>query len=176
MKERWKDIPGYKGFYQAFNLGRIKRTAEGNNTYVGKILKLAKDGSGHLMVGLCKNGKRRLFLVHRLVLKAFIGEPPFLEYETRHLDGNPQNNTLGNLKWGTRSENSQDSIKHNTKFTPDNRGSKHGLSKLIESNILEIREMARKGILQKEIAAIFHISQQAISDIVTRRGWRHIND
>lgn len=34
----------------------------------------------------------------------------------RHLDGNTENNTLGNLSYGTAAENTADSIRHGTNF------------------------------------------------------------
>ena len=42
---------------------------------------------------------------------AFTGPCPD-DMETRHLDGNPASNTLANLKYGTSSENSFDTVQH----------------------------------------------------------------
>jgi hypothetical protein len=53
----------------------------------------------------------KLFLVHRLVAFAFIGEPE-PEQEVCHRDGNPLHNNLSNLRWGTRSDNMQDRVRH----------------------------------------------------------------
>jgi len=115
MKEIWKPIAGYEGLYEISNCGKIKSLHHNKE----RILKLNKHRDGHLLIKLCKNNIYKSFFVHRLVLEAFVGLCP-LEMECRHLDGNPENNRLDNLKWGTRSENVKDSIKHNTRFQPNN--------------------------------------------------------
>jgi hypothetical protein len=47
-----------------------------------------------------------------MVLEAFTGPRPEPAYHARHLDGNPQNNALANLAWGTRQENWEDRRSH----------------------------------------------------------------
>lgn len=47
---------------------------------------------------------KKRYLLHRLVLTTFVGPPPD-GYVAMHLNGNPQDNRLQNLKWGTQSEN-----------------------------------------------------------------------
>lgn len=46
-----------------------------------------------------------------LVGEAFLGPRPD-GLETRHLDGNPANNSARNLRYGTKSENAQDRVRH----------------------------------------------------------------
>lgn len=169
MKEKWKDIPGYEGFYQASILGRIKRIAKASGTCVGKILEQGLTIKKYRFVGLWQNNKCKIHQVHRLILKTFVGPCP-KKMECRHIDGNPENNSLKNLEWNTRSINQRDRVLHGT----SNRGSRNGQSKLTESDILKIKEMARKGILQREIAKIFNVSRQTISDITTKKSWKHI--
>jgi hypothetical protein len=53
-------------------------------------------------------------LVHRLVCETFHGPRPLSTSQVRHLDGNPANNREGNLKWGSLSENTLDSVAHGT--------------------------------------------------------------
>lgn len=53
----------------------------------------------------------RTMLAHRAVVLAFDGEPKEHQTDVRHLDGNPTNNRLDNLAYGTRSENMQDARK-----------------------------------------------------------------
>ena len=61
-------------------------------------LKIQKVNSGYNTVMLRKNGKGHRFYVHLLVLKNFIGEPPF-GFCARFKDRNKDNMTLANLKW-----------------------------------------------------------------------------
>ena len=77
----------------------------------------------------------RTYKVHTIVLTAFKG-PPVAGRECRHLDGNPRNNCLNNLKWGTRKENHADKKLHGT----DQQGSKHHLAKLTEELVLKLRK------------------------------------
>jgi hypothetical protein len=114
--EEWRDIPGYEGAYQVSNLGRVRSLErrvrvvphgiETTRRVPPRILKPAPHGSkqnhsGHLAVVLGRGNTRD---VHPLVLRAFVGPPP-QGHECLHLDHNPSNNCLDNLKWGTRSEN-----------------------------------------------------------------------
>jgi hypothetical protein len=57
--------------------------------------------SGHLSVAIGKGNSRQ---VHQLVLEAFVGPCPE-GYEVLHLNHEPSDNRLVNLKYGTRSEN-----------------------------------------------------------------------
>jgi hypothetical protein len=55
------------------------------------------------------DGTVRREYVHRLVLEA-MAEPPELRQEARHLNGNPHDNRLANLAWGSRIENAADRV------------------------------------------------------------------
>lgn len=117
--EEWRSIPGWSGFYEVSNLGRVRsvdRIVSSGHPGVrmrlqGRVLTPGKGQRGHLDVYLWRGGKRVKAWVHRLVLLAFVGPcPPGLE--SRHLDGNPANNSLSNLCWGTRSRNNLDRAIH----------------------------------------------------------------
>ena len=60
----------------------------------------------YFMISLCKNGKAKKFLVHRLVAKAFIPNPLNKE-QVNHKDGNVHNNVVDNLEWCTNAENTK---------------------------------------------------------------------
>ena len=104
--EEFRDIEGYEGLYQVTSYGRVFSLIS------GKFLRPKKERNYYLRVGLCKNGKQKLYLVHRIVATAFIHNP--LNYkEVNHKDENPSNNHVSNLEWcdaryncnyGTRNE------------------------------------------------------------------------
>ncbi len=170
-KERWKDVVGYEGLYQVSDIGRVKRMVS-IKCKKERIRKLVITNDGRYSVSLYRNNKGQGMLVHRLVLMAFVGFPNCNEI-TRHLDGNPTNNNLYNLRWGTHKENHADSVRHGTNTQPpmvDNSGSKNGRSKLTESQASKIRTMAKNSKhTQREIAEIFGITQQTVSDIKVGR-------
>lgn len=53
-------------------------------------------------------------------------------------------------------------------------GEKNGRAKIKERDVITIRENARNGKTQKELAALFGLRQATISLIVTRKTWAHI--
>ena len=109
--EIWKDIEGYKGLYQVSNYGRVKSLEKivkwgvANKLIPDTILKPL--ANPYCRVGLRKDNKQILKSVHRLVATAFIPNPNNLPV-VMHIDDNPQNNHISNLKWGTKAMNSKD--------------------------------------------------------------------
>lgn len=54
------------------------------------------------------------------------------------------------------------------------RGERHGAARLTASDVKEIRSLSADGVLQAELMKKFGVSQGAISHIVTRKCWRHV--
>jgi hypothetical protein len=175
IKEVWKDIPDYIGLYQASNLGLIKRliSVKCDNE---RILKPTEDKNGYLYLSLSKNSISKTFRIHKLVLATFVGPKPFIGAVCRHLDGNPNNNKLNNLRWGTQKENSQDSKGHGTfKLPPSRLGSKCKWAKINRIKFLEITKLLKERLLtQKEIGRLYSISQRIVSDIKNNKYTGHI--
>ena len=89
----------------------------------------------------------------------------------RHKCDNPPCTNPAHLELGTHGDNVNDKV---TRGRQD-RGSKHGLAKLSESDIVEIRTLyAVGGLRQKDIAARFGTTQSNISFIVRGIAWPHI--
>lgn len=92
--EDWKTIDGYE-LYEVSNHGRVRRG--------DKILYLNTVKGGYKQVQLYKYC-RKMYLVSRLVAQAFIPNPenkPFID----HIDRDPANNMVSNLRWVNRQEN-----------------------------------------------------------------------
>lgn len=112
--DNWKDIPGYKGYYQASKDGQI-RSLDRCIEYVrdgklqsafhrGKLLKQYEDERGYMHCSISIDGKFILASVHRLVALTFIPNPNN-KPEVNHRDGIKCNNSVNNLEWATRIEN-----------------------------------------------------------------------
>ena len=87
---------------------------------------------GYLRVGLRNEGKPKFFLIHRLLGKAFIDGEDAKHNEIDHIDRNPLNNDLSNLRWATRSEQ-----QINRTFKPNAIGEPN--IRLTKSNTYEVR-------------------------------------
>lgn len=105
MKELWKDIPGYEGYYQVSNYGRVKRLDRWVHTTKPHLLKerimRPANQHGYRYVLFCVDGVRRTLQVHRLVLCSFTGKPLDYPYVVNHIDFDKSNNRLDNLEWTT---------------------------------------------------------------------------
>lgn len=110
MKEVWKDIAGYEGYYQVSNLGKVRsldREVEYptyTRYFYGKVLKPHKKRNGYLELTLRQQKKHTQALVHRLVAIAFIPNPNNLPC-VNHKDENKENNCVENLEWCTEAYN-----------------------------------------------------------------------
>jgi hypothetical protein len=107
-RQEWRPAPGYEGLYEVSSKGLIW------SLYRHIVLKQSLGTNGRLHVGLYKDGKRTTVWVAQLVAEAFHGKCPPGQ-EVRHWpDRNPFNNAANNLVYGTRSQNTLDSVQHGT--------------------------------------------------------------
>lgn len=175
MAEVWKDIPGYEGCYQASTHGRIRSLPrvvfrkDGHGGYAewyyrGRVLRARPKESGHLNVSLGAHNTKK---VHRLVLETFVGLCP-AGMECLHADGNPANNCLDNLRWGTRTDNRADLRKHAQLYRR-----RQGATWLSEETIREIKRdlAAPDRPSQKVLARKYGVHYNTINNI--NRGYTH---
>lgn len=163
MDEVWKDT-GVSG-YQVSNLGRVSSARRG----ALRILRPTRGSNGYLTVCLFWDNVKHTRTVHRLVALAFLGAPPTPAHELNHLNGARTDNRADNLAWVTSSENNRH--RYDVLGARAARGSAHGMAKLNEDGIRDIRARASAGESQQSIARRHGIAQQSVSDILRGKYW-----
>jgi len=152
MREIWKEVPVMGNGYEASNLGRIRAKEKEvkkycglhnkvvTQTYKSRILK-GTVSLGYVHYNLGHNYKKKRYQGGRLVLFAFVGFPDKGQ-ECCHNNGDPSNNSLDNVRWGTHLENNRDRVRHGTYPTNED----HPMCKHTNEYIKKIRsgEITRK--------------------------------
>lgn len=136
--------------------------------YANKVKHLPQylSGRGYLVVSY----KSTPFPVHRIVASIHCaGFAPGLVID--HVDGNKLNNDPTNLEWVTQIENNRRAL---ALGLINNAGEQHGLAKLTDSDVLNIRDRYSKGERQRAIAEDLGVCLGAIRHIVTGRRWGHL--
>lgn len=124
--ENWKPVPSFEGIYDVSDRGKVKslermtnHPLKGITKLRERLLKQKEDEDGYKRVTLSKNGKQKVFLVHRLVASAFLVNPLNLP-EVDHEDKVRSNNFLENLSWiGTSEHRRKDSSKIYSFISPE---------------------------------------------------------
>lgn len=123
MTETWLNAPGFEDLYEVSDSGRVRskpRTyvrSDGKiHTVRGEVLR-DHPKKGYRTVTLYtrdSEGRRHVHpvWVHRLVLVAFRGDRSGEGLMCRHLDDDKMNTALGNLEWGTASDNAHDAVRN----------------------------------------------------------------
>lgn len=108
--ESWAPVVGWESYYEVSDQGRVRRIVggQGAGTF-GRCKKLTVT-NGKAVVSLNRPGEQVTVLVHREILRSFIGEPADGQ-EACHNDGNGLNNVLSNLRWDTPASNAADRVR-----------------------------------------------------------------
>lgn len=174
--EEWRPVPGYDGWYEVSDQGRVRSWKMPNGRPPGArrakpvVLRQQRHRFGYLMVTLWKDGAARKDVVHRLVLTSFIGDAPF-GHECGHLNSDPTDNRLVNLAWVTAVENHAHKKLRGTTL----RGEKSPHAKLTAEKVLEMRAMySAGGITHACLAKRYGISSAHVSTVINGKRWHHL--
>lgn len=102
MAEEWRDVPGWDG-YMVSDQGRVASILDGHT----------EKTTGYRQVTLGGRRRKKTFRLHSLVLQTFVGPRPH-GCGGLHNNGDPGDNRLANLRWGTQGENLRDAVRHGT--------------------------------------------------------------
>lgn len=153
----WRPVLGWEGVYEAGSGGRIR------NARTHHVLASHADKKGYHRVSLKRPGFHQTVLVHRTVLLAF-SEPT--GPQARHLDGDPSNNRLDNLGWGTQRDNEADKFHHGT----SQHGERNKQAKLTQAQVLEIFNLKGKA-RQRDVARKYGVCDANVSNIWKGLSW-----
>lgn len=123
----WRPVPGVDG-YEVSSDGRVRslpRTTLGLDgktyRYPGRMLRGKRNTHGRVQHEM----RGKIYQAHRLVMLAFVGEPPE-GMEVCHNDGNPLNNHLSNLRYDSHRSNMGQVVEHGTAWWLDGRAPQYG--------------------------------------------------
>ena len=164
--EIWMPIPNTNDKYFISSFGRVLSKNKKNLILYPKTTK-----DGYLVVAIVQNGKRKDYLVHRLVANTFLSNDT--DKEIDHIDGNRKNNSLSNLRFVTHTENINNPLtieKYKQRKSPMSGrfGKKHPSSKPIYAinNLGEklyfegSRDADRKGYSYHRVQSCLHNSNK----------------
>lgn len=172
MKEEWREVIGYEGYYMVSNIGRVKSVdrevrhkGEKIQNKKGKVLRPGVNQHGYPQVYLSKLNKSKTLRVHRLVAEAFLlGDSSLI---VNHLDGVKTNNEVSNLEWTTYSGNNQHAW--DTGLRP-----RTGPRKLSNGDIISIKIWLQMRYPTHSLSRAYGVSERLVRDIREGRCWSHI--
>ncbi|RLD42802.1 MAG: hypothetical protein DRI89_06300 [Bacteroidetes bacterium] len=170
--EDWRILPGFNKRYRVSNYGRVKSFAY--NKKDGKVL-IGCEVNGFKLVQISKPGFSKKLYVHKLVAQVWGSKPDEKHTFVTHLDGNLRNNHISNLEWHTREslvEKHRELAKQKMKDPRHKRIIRN--SNLVESDIILLKSMLQRGVVQAKIAKMFCLSEMQITRIKRGENWGHV--
>lgn len=119
--EEWRDVAGYEGLYMVSSFGRVaslERMVRNTNSSYRKVspciltvnINASRPNYKRHSCHLYKNKReRKSITVHRIVATAFIPNPNNYP-DIDHIDGDPFNNNVCNLRWCNKTMNMNNPI------------------------------------------------------------------
>ena len=183
-ENEFKDIPNYEGRYAVTQHGRVwsyrKETPVGKNGGVrvdgDRWLKLheAKAQSGkiyHRVVLIDSNGKRKQWLVHRLVSICFIPNPDNLPF-INHKSGVTTDNRVENLEWCTPQQNAAHAYMNGWVTPPNQSGTNNSNASITVEDVRQIRALAAVGMGDTAISRKLNLTRNIVKGVTKGKNWK----
>jgi len=122
--------------------------------------------------GRVRRGKRTHY-AHRVAYELLVGPIPEGVCVLHRCDTPPCVNPA-HLFLGTIADNNQDMVQKGRGIAKS--GEQHCRARLTEDDVLAIRARAAAGETQRPLAREYGVDQATISNIVTRKSWKHVQD
>lgn len=182
--ETWKEvdwIDGYRGVLDVSDNGRVRRRAYSYETTgrwgtphvtskPAKPLAPSNESHGYNVVAVQINGRRKKFLIHRLVGRAFV--PGYADGLTiNHINGIKTDNRAVNLEWCTLSVNTKKQWEAGLVNT---RGDAHHGRKLHSGQVRIIRKLLAMGATAYELSILCGVSEAIVYGIKDGRRWQSV--
>lgn len=169
----WRTVPGWDR-YEVSDCGLVRSRdmvvgarAGAKATRKGRILTPAKASNGYWVVTVTDGVDRRQEAVHRLVAMAFHGPAPYKNAQVLHGDGDKNNNSVDNIRWGTAADNHLDTERHGRRL----KGERHPHAKLNEAAVRCIRSA---NVDATKLAEKFGVTREHIWAVRKNRVWSHV--
>lgn len=174
--EKWRRIPGFSR-YEVSTEGRVRSFCQPwrlARESAGWPVGQAKTNDGYLRVSITgDDGLRKTIGVHRLVLLAWVGQPPG-DWTASHMNGRPDDNYLNNLAWESIAGNVRRQDPHGSHANKP-RGEGHPNAKMTAEKVRALRAAYATTRALRPLAREYAITTTAVLQIVQRRTWKHVD-
>jgi len=143
--------------------GRVYSYAKGRTE--GRLLAGVRDRFGHVYTTLHWGGRQwNMIALHRLVWMSGWGKPIPLGMEIDHINRDPSDNRLDNLRLASASQNARNSV-HRV-------GEQNNNSKLTWREVEEIRALRANGMTPRALASAYGTTAAYVYRIVHFQVWK----
>lgn len=169
----YRDIPGFPGYRigtdgSLWSAQRRKHFGSSRIGYYNRLSGCIRQ-DGYVAVSLSRSSKSKTFLLHYLVLLAFVGPRPD-GMVACHNNGIKSDNRPSNLRYDTQKGNMGDKVAHGTL----QKGEDIVQAKITEREVGIIRSLVDQGVYQEIVAEAFGISRREVGRIYARQRWQHL--
>ncbi len=172
--EKWKKLSpekhSFKKDYYVSNHGRVvsKHRSTGNETLMNPSLNKRNDFYYISVVN--KEGKKGNHLVQKLVADNFMTPPDKERIFVTHKDGNRLNNQVSNLKFISREDILNKSIR-----SPKRKTDPTNHSKLTVMQVKHLKKQLERGNIRiAKLARMYNISDTQVKRIQRGENWGHV--